>query len=79
MSNVDSQPPADFLSDLLGPLAIEGPPGSSVHPQSSSNPGMEGTVVDDTAIVPAGQQANSVQVPSITCIKLGSLLLNLMC
>ena len=63
MSKVDSQPPsADLLGDLLGPLAIEGPPGISVHPQPSSNSGLEGTVVEATAIVPAGEQANSVQV-----------------
>ncbi|XP_020235877.1 AP-2 complex subunit alpha-1 [Cajanus cajan] len=59
---VDSQPPSkDFLGDLLGPLAIEGPPSINVHPQPSSNPGLEGTVVEATAIVPAGEQANSVQ------------------
>ena len=63
MSIVDSQPPsADLLGDLLGPLAIEGPPSSSVHLQPSSNSGVEGTVVEATAIVPAGEQANSVQV-----------------
>ncbi|KAG4384635.1 hypothetical protein GLYMA_13G320200v4 [Glycine max] len=62
LSKVDSQPPsADLLGDLLGPLAIEGPPGISVHPQPSSNSGLEGTVVEATAIVPAGEQANSVQ------------------
>jgi AP-2 complex subunit alpha len=63
LNQVDSQQPsADLLGDLLGPLAIEGPPSSSVHPQPSSNPGIEGTVVDATAIVPAGQEASSVQV-----------------
>jgi AP-2 complex subunit alpha len=62
LNQVDSQQPsADLLGDLLGPLAIEGPPSSSVHPQPSSNPGIEGTVVDATAIVPAGQEASSVQ------------------
>ncbi|KAH1222273.1 AP-2 complex subunit alpha-2 [Glycine max] len=62
LSIVDSQPPsADLLGDLLGPLAIEGPPSSSVHLQPSSNSGVEGTVVEATAIVPAGEQANSVQ------------------
>ncbi|TKY48605.1 AP-2 complex subunit alpha-2 [Spatholobus suberectus] len=62
LSKVDSQPPsADLLGDLLGPLAIEGPPSSSSHPQPSSNSGLEGTVIEATAIVPAGEQANSVQ------------------
>ncbi|XP_045804562.1 AP-2 complex subunit alpha-1-like [Trifolium pratense] len=62
LNQVDSQQPsADLLVDLLGPLAIEGPPSSSVRPQPSSNPGIEGTVVDATAIVPAGQEASSVQ------------------
>ncbi|CAL0321961.1 unnamed protein product [Lupinus luteus] len=58
----DSAPPsADLLSDLLGPLAIEGPPSTSVHPQPSTNSGLEDTVVEATAIVPAGEQANAVQ------------------
>lgn len=62
LNQVDSQQPSpDLLGDLLGPLAIEGPPSSSVHPQPSSNPGTEGTVVDATAIVPVGQEASSVQ------------------
>ncbi|XP_054815733.1 AP-2 complex subunit alpha-1-like [Prosopis cineraria] len=61
-NKVDSQPPqADLLSDLLGPLAIEGPPGSSVPSQPNTNSGLEGTAVEATAIVPAGEQANSVQ------------------
>ncbi|XP_058767782.1 AP-2 complex subunit alpha-1-like [Vicia villosa] len=61
-NNIDSQQPsADLLGDLLGPLAIEGPPSSSGHPQPSSNPGIEGSAVDATAIVPAGQDASSVQ------------------
>ncbi|XP_014497743.1 AP-2 complex subunit alpha-1 [Vigna radiata var. radiata] len=62
LSKVDSQPPsADFLGDLLGPLAIEGPPSINIHTRSSSNSGLEGTVVEATAIVPAGEQTNSVQ------------------
>ncbi|XP_028756850.1 AP-2 complex subunit alpha-1 [Neltuma alba] len=60
-SKVDSQPPADLLSDILGPLAIEGPPSSSVPSQPSTNSGLEVTAVEATAIVPAGEQANSVQ------------------
>ncbi|RDY08010.1 AP-2 complex subunit alpha-2 [Mucuna pruriens] len=62
LSEVDSQlPSADILGDLLGPLAIEGPPGVNVHIRTGSNSGLEGTVVDATAIVPAGELANSVQ------------------
>lgn len=52
---------ADILGDLLSPLAIEGPPSSSDHPQPSSNPGIEGTVVDATTIVLGEQDACSVQ------------------
>lgn len=60
MNNVDSQSPSpDLLGDLL---AIEGPPSGSLHPQPSSSSGLEGTAVEATAIVPAGEQANSVQV-----------------
>ncbi|MED6152717.1 hypothetical protein PIB30_094691, partial [Stylosanthes scabra] len=55
-------PPADILSDLLGPLAIEGPPISRVHPQPSTTSELEGTAVEATAIVPARVQANSVQI-----------------
>ncbi|XP_061345364.1 AP-2 complex subunit alpha-1-like isoform X5 [Gastrolobium bilobum] len=59
LSKVDSQPPSvDHLGDLL---AIEGPPSSSVHPQPSTDSGLEGAVVEATAIVLAGEQANSVQ------------------
>ncbi|MED6172601.1 hypothetical protein PIB30_051587 [Stylosanthes scabra] len=57
LATVNSQPtPADNLSDLLGPLAIEGPPvgSNNVHPQPSTTSGLEGTVVEATAIVPAG-------------------------
>ena len=69
MSLRQSQPPfADLFGDILGPLAIEGPPCSSVHPQPSSNSGLEGTVIEATAIVPAGELANSVQVLHIGLI-----------
>ncbi|XP_019436300.1 PREDICTED: AP-2 complex subunit alpha-1-like isoform X2 [Lupinus angustifolius] len=62
LNKEDSVPPSeDLLSDLLGPLAIEGPPSSSVHPQRSTTSGLEDTVVDATALVPAGEQANAVQ------------------
>ncbi|XP_061346339.1 AP-2 complex subunit alpha-1-like isoform X1 [Gastrolobium bilobum] len=59
MSKVGSQPPpADLLGDLL---AIEGPPSSSVQPQPSTNWELEGTAVESSAIVPAGEQGNSLQ------------------
>ncbi|KAI4322360.1 hypothetical protein L6164_022063 [Bauhinia variegata] len=62
LSKVDPQPPsADLLGDLLGPLAIEGPPSSAAQPHGNINSGLEGTVVDAAAIVPAGEQTNSVQ------------------
>lgn len=63
MSRVDPQPPsADLLSDLLGPLAIEGPPGAV---QSEQNvPGVDGvpSAADTAAIVPIEEQLNTVQV-----------------
>lgn len=65
MSIVDPQPPsADLLVDLLGPLAIEGPPSSDVQSQPNIVPGFEDApnAVEATAIVPVGEQANSVQV-----------------
>ncbi|MED6136791.1 hypothetical protein PIB30_059074 [Stylosanthes scabra] len=62
LATVNSQPPpADILSDLLGPLAIQGPPSSRVHPQPSTTSELEGTAVEATTIVPARVQANSVQ------------------
>ena len=61
--NIDQQPPsADLLGDMLGPLAIEGPPTSNAQPQKSTSSELEGTAIGTTAIVPAGEQINSVQV-----------------
>lgn len=68
LSEVDSQqaiPSPDLLGDLLGPLAIEAPPGAAV--QSESEPGLvsgpEGTssVVDALALAPVEEQTSSVQ------------------
>ena len=64
---VDPQPPepsADLLSDLLGPLAIEGPPGSAAQSERNLVPGTEGmpNVEDALAIAPVGEQTNTVQV-----------------
>ena len=66
MTTVDPQPPsADLLGDLLGPLAIEGPPSADVQPQQNIVSGVEGVpnAAEATAIVPVGEQTNSVQVP----------------
>lgn len=61
--SADPQPPsADILGDLLGPLAIEGPPGPAVLSEQNVVPGVEGVVVDGAAIVPVGEQANAIQV-----------------
>ncbi|XWS73975.1 hypothetical protein CRYUN_Cryun02cG0175500 [Craigia yunnanensis] len=64
LSKVDSQPPsADLLGDLLGPLAIEGPPGATVKSEHNAVSGLEGgpDAVDDSAIVPVEEQTNTVQ------------------
>lgn len=64
LSTVDPQPAsADLLGDLLGPLAIEGPPGTAVQSQPSVIPGVGGdsNAVDAAAIVPVGEEQNSVQ------------------
>ncbi|PSR86518.1 AP-2 complex subunit alpha-1 like [Actinidia chinensis var. chinensis] len=63
---VDPQPPepsADLLGDLLGPLAIEGPPGSAVQSERNLVPGTEGVpnADDALAIAPVGEQTNTVQ------------------
>ncbi|KAK7262216.1 hypothetical protein RJT34_29779 [Clitoria ternatea] len=62
LRKVDSHPPpADLLGDILGPLAIEGPR-SIVHPHANTNLGPEGEAVKSiSAIIPAGEQADSVQ------------------
>ncbi|OWM68960.1 hypothetical protein CDL15_Pgr025147 [Punica granatum] len=63
LSKTDSQPPsADLLGDLLGPLAIEGPPGA-VHSEQTAVSGVEGvpSAADAAAIVPLEEQTNSVQ------------------
>lgn len=69
LNKVDAQSPsADLLGDLLGPLAIEGPPSSTAQPQQNLGPGLEGDpyAVDATAIVPVDEQSNSVQVLATT-------------
>ncbi|CAN6695536.1 unnamed protein product [Malus baccata var. baccata] len=64
LSKVDPQAPsADILGDLLGPLAIEGPPATAGQPQQNVIPGLGGDpdAVDASAIVPVGEEQNSVQ------------------
>lgn len=70
MSKVDPQTPsADLLGDLLGPLAIEGPPGTAVPSERNAASEAEGVVntMDRAAIVPVVEQTNSVQVFFGTC------------
>ncbi|XP_024023774.1 AP-2 complex subunit alpha-1 [Morus notabilis] len=55
------QPSADLLGDLLGPLAIEGPP-TAIQSQQNIVSGLEGDhAVEATAIVPVDEPQNSVQ------------------
>ncbi|GLT51295.1 hypothetical protein SLA2020_247150 [Shorea laevis] len=66
LTTVDPQPPsADLLADILGPLAIEGPPGTAVQSEHNvvSETEIEGVpnVADGAAIVPVGEETNSVQ------------------
>ena len=66
LTTVDPQPASgDLLGDLLGPLAIEGPPGA-VQYEPNAVSGLEGvpSSVDYAAIVPVGEQTNTVQVCS---------------
>ncbi|XP_023512584.1 AP-2 complex subunit alpha-1-like [Cucurbita pepo subsp. pepo] len=64
LNKVDSSPPApDLLGDLLGPLAIEGPPSVTAQAPQNIMSDMDGVAnaVDGGAIVPVGEQTNSVQ------------------
>lgn len=66
---IDSQPPPpttlsdDLLGDLLGPLAIEGPPGTSIKSEQNLMAGLESvsSTADNLALAPVEEQANSVQ------------------
>lgn len=67
MSQVDPQSPspsADLLGDLLGPLAIEGPPGAAAPTEQHVIPASEGdpNPADALALAPVDEQTNSVQV-----------------
>ncbi|KAK1322643.1 AP-2 complex subunit alpha-1 [Acorus calamus] len=63
LTKVDPQPAqsGDVLGDLLGTLAIEGPPGASMQPEQNS--GLEATAspIGDLALAPLDGQPNSVQ------------------
>ncbi|XVE79327.1 hypothetical protein DITRI_Ditri14bG0049300 [Diplodiscus trichospermus] len=64
LSKVDATPPsADLLGDLLGPLAIEGPPGATVQSEQKAVSGLEGgpDAEDGSAIVPVEVETNTVQ------------------
>lgn len=64
LSKVDSSPPEpDLLGDLLGPLAIEGPPSVVAQVPQSVMSDVDGVpnAVEGGAIVPVGEQTNSVQ------------------
>ncbi|KAI7984572.1 AP-2 complex subunit alpha-2 [Camellia lanceoleosa] len=66
LSMVDPQPPEpspDLLGDLLGPLAIEGPPGAASQSEHNLVPGAEGApnAEDALAIAPVEEQINTVQ------------------
>lgn len=56
----------DLLGDLLGPLAIEGPPGVAMQSENEMVPRAEGAsaAVDALALAPVEEQTNAVQVPS---------------
>lgn len=63
---MDPQPPStspDLLGDLLGPLAIEGPPGVPESEQGLSS-GLDGApnAEEALAIAPVEAQPNDVQV-----------------
>lgn len=64
LTKVDPQPPADLLGDLLGPLAIEGPPSTEFQSQQTIVSGLKDVpdTIEAAAIVPFGEQINSVQV-----------------
>lgn len=65
---MDPQPPStpspDLLGDLLGPLAIEGPPDTAPESDPRVASGLEGgSDLDALALAPVEDQSNTVQVP----------------
>lgn len=71
---VDPQPPAtpspDLIGDLLGTLAIEGPPGTPPQPEKDLSSGLDSAPTADEAlaITPVEEQANTVQVSFLGCM-----------
>ncbi|XP_059659340.1 AP-2 complex subunit alpha-1-like [Cornus florida] len=66
LSVVDPQPPVpptDVLGDLLGPLAIEGPPGAAVQSEHSLVSGLEVVLnaEESLAIATVEEQTNTIQ------------------
>ncbi|KAK8615335.1 hypothetical protein V6N13_069110 [Hibiscus sabdariffa] len=63
ISKVDPRSPSADLSDLLGPLAIEGPPAAAVQYEHNADPGLDGgpDAVDGSAIVPVAVETNTIQ------------------
>lgn len=58
-----SAPSPDLLGDLLGPLAIEGPPAASTQSDPRVSSGLEvGVNADALALAPVEEQSNTVQV-----------------
>ena len=65
MSKIDPQsvvPSADLLGDLLGPLAIEGPPAVPTEPHGIIASEGDPNPADALALAPVDEQTNSVQV-----------------
>ncbi|KAK1588430.1 hypothetical protein Q3G72_023165 [Acer saccharum] len=77
LTKVDPQPTSpDLLGDLLGPLAIEGPPGPAAQSEQNVVGGLEGApgAGDEAAIVPFGEP-NTVQPIGNTAERFHALLL----
>lgn len=64
MDPQQAPPSPDLLGDLLGPLAIEGPPDTSATIEQNlvSGLGTSSSTIDELALATLGEQPNSVQV-----------------
>jgi len=66
VSKVDAEPTPspDLLGDLLGPLAIEGPPSAAVVAEQNLVPGGDATpeAIGALALATVGEESNAVQV-----------------
>lgn len=71
-----SEPSVDLLGDLLGPLAIEGPP-AATQSEDNSVSGVDGSsYVDEAlALAPVGEDANTIQPIGSTAERFHALLL----